>query len=96
MPTDELKLAREVNRQAQAESLMRNELLTESLMALENAYIAEWRTSQFRDTDARERLWQAVQIVGKVRDHLGKVVANGRLAQREIEELAKHKKRMFG
>jgi predicted metal-dependent hydrolase len=50
---------------------------------------------QFRDTDARERLWQAVNILGKVKDHLAKIVRDGKLAQREIDQLAQRRKR-FG
>jgi hypothetical protein len=42
--------------------------------------------------DARERLWQATQIVGKVRDHLGAVLNNGKLAQRQLDELAARKR----
>lgn len=95
MPTDENKLHAAVDRQAQAESLMRNELLTEAFMKLEELYITAWRGSAALDTEAREKLWQAVQIVGKVRGHLTSIVANGRLAQREIEDLALRRKR-FG
>jgi hypothetical protein len=51
--------------------------------------------SQFRDTDARERLWQAVNILRKVKDHLAQIVRDGKLAQREIDELAEKRKR-FG
>ena len=51
--------------------------------------------SQFRDTDARERLWQAVNILRKIKDHLGKIVRDGKLAQREIDMLTEKRKR-FG
>ena len=32
-----------------------------------------------RDVDGRERLWQAVNIVGKVKDHLTTILNNGKL-----------------
>ena len=35
----------------------------------------------------RERLWQAVNVLGKVKDHLTRVVADGRLAQRQLSDL---------
>ncbi len=85
--TDEIKLNRELTRAARAQALLDNELLAESLTTLEQSYIKAWRESAARDTDARERLWQAVQVVGKVRDHLGKVVADGKLAQAELKSL---------
>jgi len=39
------------------------------------------------DTAGRERLWQAVNVVGKVRDHLARIVTDGKLAQREMSDL---------
>jgi hypothetical protein len=93
--SDEHKLNRDVARRAQAEQLVANELLQDGFRLLEERYIEEWRVTQFRDTDARERLWQAVNVLRKVRDHLGKIIADGKLAQREIEQLAEKRKR-FG
>jgi len=74
---------------------MADELLQEAFVRLDERYLEEWRVSQFRDTDARERLWQAVNILRKVKDHLAKIAADGRLAQREIDQLAEKRKR-FG
>ncbi len=88
MPIDELALNKAIERAARAEALQRDELLTEALDALDRDYVAAWRATHARDTDARERLWQAVQVVAKVRDHLAHVVAGGRLAQRELDNLA--------
>ncbi len=85
---DESKLTAAAARGARAETLLRNELLQEAFAALEARYVEEWRVTQFRDTDARERLWQAVNIVRKVKDHLGAILANGKLAQRELDEIA--------
>lgn len=87
--TDEIKLNADVTRAAQAEALLRNELLAEAFGSLEKRYMDEWRVTNFRDTDARERLWQAVNLVGKVKDHLGNIITNGKLAQRELDELNK-------
>jgi succinate dehydrogenase/fumarate reductase flavoprotein subunit len=91
----EHKLSADVARRAHAEALLQNEILQEAFVQLEERYIEEWRVSQFRDTDARERLWQAVNILRKVKDHLAKIVRDGKLAQREIEQLAEKRKR-FG
>jgi len=91
----EIKLNADLARRARAEALLGNELLQEAFARLEDRYIEEWRVSQFRDTDARERLWQAVNILRKVKDHLGKIVADGSLAQREIDQLGQRRKR-FG
>ena len=89
------KLAVAMARAARAQALIEDELLQEAFAALEARYVEEWRASQFRDTDARERLWQAVNVLRKVKDHLGRMLADGRLAQREIDALAQRRKR-FG
>ena len=82
-------------RRARAEELLGNELLQEAFAALEARYLEEWRVTQFRDTDARERLWQAVNVLRKVKDHLARIVSDGRLAQKEIDEMIAKRKR-FG
>jgi hypothetical protein len=86
------KLSRDIVRGAQAKALIDNELLAEAFARLDADYIAAWRATPARDTDARERLWQATQIVGLVRDHLAAVLSNGKLAQRQLDDLAARKK----
>jgi hypothetical protein len=93
--SEEGKLAVAMARAARAQALIEDELLQEAFVALEERYVEEWRLSQFRDTDARERLWQAVNVLRKVKDHLSRILADGRLAQREIDALAQRRKR-FG
>ena len=87
------KLNRDIVRGARAAELLGNELLQESLSVLERDYVEAWKITPARDTDGRERLWQAVNIVGKVRDHLVKVANNGKLAQRQLNELAAQRSR---
>ncbi len=96
--TDEIALTKALARAARAEALLRDELLVESLDAMEREYIAAWQRSASRDTDARERLWQAVQVVARVRDHLTSVVNNGKLAQREMQDLETlgERRKLFG
>ena len=93
--SEEGKLSAAIARAARAQALIEDELVQEAFAALEARYVEEWRGSQFRDTDARERLWQAVNVLRKVKDHLGRILADGRLAQREIDALAQRRKR-FG
>ena len=89
---------RDVNRAARASRLIADELLKEAFETLERDYLEAWRGTGARDTDARERLWQAIQVVGKVRAHLDRVVADGKLAQAELNAVAKlgERKKRFG
>ena len=81
-----------------AQELIDNELLVEAFDTLEQSYIVAWRATTIEDVPAREKLFLAINIVGKVRDHLTATVANGKLAQAELNELAQaaERKRRFG
>jgi hypothetical protein len=85
MSDDKLQTA--IGRGARAQELLRSELLQEVFAKLDADYVAAWRRTPVRDTDARERLWQATQIVGKVKGHLAIIANDGKLAQRELDEL---------
>ena len=77
-----------VYRANRAKTLLEDELISGSLAKLEADYIQAWGLTGPRDTDARERLWQAVQVVRKFRDHLSMVVMDGKLAQAELDAMA--------
>jgi hypothetical protein len=87
MSEDKLQAA--ISRGARAEALLNNELLQEAFARLEQDYIEAWKISPARDTDGRERLWQAVNIVAKVRDHMVRVINDGKLSQRHLNDLAR-------
>jgi hypothetical protein len=72
------------------------ETLGASLDALERQYFEGFKTSDFRDTHGRENLFKSAQIVGFVRKHLISQVSNGKLAERELNEIRKFGKRRFG
>lgn len=94
---DEDKLSDAISRGARAERLVNDPLLQEAFDALERDYVRGWRDTGARDTDARERLWQALHIIAKVRAHLTAAVNNGKLAQRELDAFAREgRKRFFG
>lgn len=64
-------------------------MLTEAFETLEKAYVDGWRDSQLRDTDGRERLWQAMQIIGLVRKHLEIAVLNGQVGLAAVNEIGR-------
>lgn len=96
--TDENKLDKAAAKAVRAEVLLDNELLTEAFCGLEDSYTAAWRATAIDDVAAREKLFLAINIVGKVRDHLTAIVTNGKLAQAELKELAQvaERRRRFG
>jgi hypothetical protein len=78
------KLETAINRGERARQLLDDPLLQEAFVKLEADYIAAWRTTRALDNAAREKLWQAVNIIGKVRDHLGRALADGKVAKAEL------------
>ncbi|MBY0432330.1 MAG: hypothetical protein K2Q10_14125 [Rhodospirillales bacterium] len=51
---------------------------------LKQDYLGAWANTSARDTDARERLFLAVQVVEKVRAHFQAKIQHGRLAKVEL------------
>lgn len=85
---DDDKIQRQINEMAYAAQLINNEFLWKQFDYLTNEYIEAWKVVPARDTDARERLWQAVQVVGKVRQHLTKVLSDGKVTKADLDRLA--------
>jgi hypothetical protein len=96
--SDENRLDRAGAKGIRVQELLDNELLTEAFKGLEDNYTAAWRATTIDDVAARERLFLAINIVGKVRDHLAATVANGKLAQAQLKELAQvaERRKRFG
>ena len=95
---DEIALTKAAAKAARAENLLGNDLLAEAFKGLEDAYTAAWRATTIDDVSGREKLFLAINIVGKVRDHLTGIVNNGKLAQVELKALAEtaERKKRFG
>jgi hypothetical protein len=74
--SDENRLDQAAAKAVRAQDLLDNELLTEAFTTLEQNYVVAWRTTTIEDVSGREKLFLAINIVGKVRDHLTATVAN--------------------
>lgn len=86
--TDEIALARATQQAAQAQRLLDDDMLKAAFKTLEDTYQQAWRGTMIDDVSGREKLFLAINIVGKVRDHLQAAVSNGKLAARELKDLA--------
>ena len=92
------KLLEQRNRAARAEALVNDELLTEGLDNLEASYIQAWRLTAPDNQIAREKLYLAVNVVGKIKQHLQTVIMDGKLADAELKELidVQERRKKFG
>ena len=95
---DEIRLGEAAAKATRAQDLLDNELLSEAFKDLEHSYTSAWRATGIDEVGAREKLFLAINIVGKVRDHLVAVVTNGKLAQAQLKELAQvaERRKRFG
>ncbi len=81
------KLHEAMLRAQRAQQLMDDELMVEAFAALENEYISCWKATPVRDTDARERLWQQLRNLSLLKDHFEKIIGNGKLAQKQLDDI---------
>lgn len=85
---DEIKLGQAQHRGIRAAELLENSLLQETFQYLETEYLKAWRSTKVRETESRERLWQAIQILGIIQEHLKLHVTNGRIAAEDLRRLS--------
>ena len=90
---DEIKLGIAQHKGVRAQELLENSLLREVFEYLEGQYLQAWRSTKVRETESREKLWQAIQILGIVQDHLRLYVTNGRVAAGDLNRLSEEAKR---
>lgn len=96
--SDEFALRKATGRALRAEKLIGDELMVEAFDVLESSYIAAWRATTIDDVSGREKLFLAINIVGKVKAHLGRIVSDGKLAEAELKQIADaaERKKRFG
>lgn len=88
MPVNETKLYQEQERGARAEEALRNVILVESFDILRKNYLAAFMASERGEEEQRENLWRALQILDDVENHIKKVARDGRVARKQINDLA--------
>lgn len=81
-----------------ASELLNNEILKESFDTLQADYLQLWKNTKPSDVEAREKIFIAWHVVGKVQEHLHRLIDAGKLAQLELEELIQkqERKKRFG
>ena len=83
------KKQRAVSRGKRALLLMQDELLNEGFDVLQANYTQALFATHPIDTVQREKLYMAFNMIGKVKEHLQRVLNDGKLAQTEIDQLTK-------
>ena len=85
----EAKLQQELRQANKAKQLFENPLLQESFDKLRNVYQESLFNTGAKESETREMLWLAYNIVGKVEQNLKEIIDTGKLASKQLEDFRK-------
>jgi hypothetical protein len=83
---DEGQTHREIDRERLAREVAENPVFREAIDGLRDQLRAEWEQSPARDTEGRERLWLAVNLLSKIESHLSTVMQTGKMARLQLSQ----------
>ncbi len=83
------KLQKEVSQANKAKQLFENPLLKESFDKLKKLYADSLFNTGAKETETREKLWLAYNVVGKVEQNLLEMIDTGKLANKQLEDFRK-------
>lgn len=68
-----------------AKEVLENEAFNGAFDAIEQEVIEQWTNSPARDSTGREKCWEYLMLLRKVKTHLTQTLETGKLAQIEVE-----------
>ena len=84
---DQTNRSVEVSRSNEAKQILGSKLFQESLETLKKIYSeALLEKTGADESETREKLWIAYNVVGKVEQHLHTIVETGKLASKQLED----------
>ena len=87
---DQARRSAEVSRSNQAKQILESELFKESVNTLKKIYSeALLEKTGAKESETREKLWIAYNVVGKVEQHLQSILETGKLAEKQLEVFRK-------
>ena len=81
----------QINAGQQAARALADPAMTKAFADLDDELVKRWRTS--RDRDERDRIWLSISMLGKLKDTLAATAANGRVTQRQLDEMLEKRPR---
>ena len=83
---DQTQRTLEIGRSNQAKQILQNDLFKESINTLKKIYSeALLEKTGAKESDTREKLWIAYNVVGKVEQHLQSILETGKLAEKQLD-----------
>jgi len=68
---------------------LENPIFKESLEELKKLYTQSLFNTGAKESDTREKLWLAYNVVGKVEQHIKEILDTGKLATKQLEDFRK-------
>ena len=84
------KLSQEIRRSDKAKQILENPIFNESLTELKKLYTESLFNTGAKETETREKLWLAYNVVGKVEQNLLEIIDTGKLASKQLEDFRKN------
>ena len=84
------KLNQEVSQANKAKQLFENPFLKDSFDKLKKLYSESLFNTGAKETETREKLWLAYNVVGKVEQNLLEIIDTGKLASKQLEDFRKN------
>ena len=83
-----------MSRSSQAKQILENSIFQESIDTLKKNYKdALFEQTGVNDNIAREKLWLAYQVLGKVENHFKEILETGKLAEKQLADFQKQDKK---
>ena len=80
----------EISRSSEAKQILGNKIFIEAIESLKKLYSeALLEKTGAKESDTREKLWIAYNVVGKVEQHLQTAIETGELATKQLEDFRK-------
>ena len=68
-----------------AREILENEVFTQVFDDIETEILTQWKSSPARDLEGREKLWQLLSLLNKLKSTLTTTLDTGKLAKLELE-----------
>lgn len=68
-----------------AKEVLENEAFSAAFVAIEQEVIKEWTNSPARDVEGREKLWQYLRLLQKLKTQLQSTMETGTLAKLDLQ-----------
>ena len=81
------EIDQELKDSQKAKELINNPVLIKAFEELEKLYLDTWKSSDLKDSEGREVLWQLVWATAQVRAHLDVILERGELHKAQLNKL---------